>query len=49
MILMILINLPFDIRPGSKVLFEFCKIYGHYQGNMVDVDEDKDKKKMIIF
>jgi hypothetical protein len=34
---MILINSPFDIRPGSEVLFEFSKIYGHVGG-----DEDKD-------
>ena len=37
-----MINSPFDIRPGRKVLFEFCKIYGHFRG---DVDEDKDKEK----
>ena len=29
-----IISLPFDIRPGSKMLFEFCKIYGHLQGDV---------------
>ena len=30
----VLINLPFDIRPGRKVLFKACKIYRHFQGDV---------------
>ena len=41
-----MINLPFDIRPGSKVLFEFCKIYGHFQAD--GWLKTKIKKKTVL-